>query len=86
MKDNGNEYSNILSRDLNCRGKDMQITGKKVFKRVYITSLIFHTLFIIYQLSQSNTLDRTYLILTASSISAMTLILMSLKKDKGDSI
>ncbi|KPJ22070.1 hypothetical protein [Streptococcus phocae] len=59
----------------------MVITGKKVFKMVYFANLIFHILFIGYQISQSVNISGGYLAIAASSISSMTLIMM-LTKDK----
>lgn len=53
----------------------MTITGKDVLKIVYISSLIFHPLFIGYQLILGNTLSSVYLMLFVTSITLMTLLL-----------
>ena len=60
----------------------MKVTGKKVFKLIYSIVLIFHAVFIGYQLSHLKTLDSDYLILTLTSLIAMTGILLALKEKK----
>lgn len=59
----------------------MTITGKAVFKMIYIVSFIFHSVFISYQLSQSASLDKGYLVVAFTTIIAMTLILISIEYD-----
>lgn len=61
----------------------MAITGKKVFKMIYIISIIFHAVFIGYQISHSVNVSEEYLVVAATSIASMTMIMM-LTKDKGE--
>ncbi|MEX2784859.1 hypothetical protein AB3331_06680 [Streptococcus sp. H49] len=60
----------------------MIITGKHIFNVVYVFNLIFHTLFISYQLIQHNTLDAAYLIVAGASIAVTTLIYIITKESK----
>lgn len=58
----------------------MIITGKHIFYVVYRFNLIFHTLFIGYQLMQHKSLDINYLIVASTSVVATTLIFATTKK------
>ena len=52
----------------------MLITGKTIFKIVYILSIIFSVTYIVWNAPQHNPLDPTYLLVAVISIVAMTLV------------
>ena len=60
----------------------MKVTGTKVFKLLYNIVLMFHAVFIGYQLRHLKTLDSNYLGLTLTSLIAMTGILLAIKEQK----
>lgn len=60
----------------------MVITGQKVLKVVYFGSLLFHVVFIAYSLLNNRELSPTYLTLTSTSIVALSLIMVTIGKNK----
>lgn len=60
----------------------MVITGQKVFKVVYFASILFHVVFIAYSLLNNRELSPTYITLTSTSIVVLSLIMITLGKNK----
>lgn len=64
----------------------MIITGKTIFKIVYILSIILSIIFsityIVWNTLQHNPLDPTYLLVAVISIVAMTLVFIKINKEE----
>lgn len=60
----------------------MIITGKTIFKLVYILSIIFSVTYIVWNALQHNPLDPTYLLAAIISIAAMTLVFIKINKEE----
>ena len=60
----------------------MIITGKTIFKLVYILSIIFSITYIVRNALQYNPLDPTYLLVAVISIVAMTLVFIKINKEE----
>ena len=60
----------------------MIITGKTIFKLIYILSIIFSVTYIVWNALQHNPLDPTYLLVAIISIAAMTLVFIKINKEE----
>ena len=60
----------------------MIITGKTIFKIVYILRIIFSITYIVWNTLQHNPLDPTYLLVAVISIVAMTLVFIKINKEE----